>query len=478
MDQNSSSIRPLTAPILIVFIGMAGLLLVWLLPVMVSMSVMICGLIALISLSYWLSKRPWICLVVLLIGVDTPRINFKLFGLRAEPEHIAIGLLLLAMIWILRRQGLRSFRWMLADALLLGYIGMNFLSSVVMSVQPSQTLKWSLQQSLATLPYFFIRILFPEQEKFQRAVRIMVTTAGIAAAYAVFCYASHRLFGTNFGVGLDLYEGIPAAYGTQSEPNILGSFCGASFILALVLYLKERSRTLLFSAVMTAAAMALSMSRAALGATVVAAGLALIVSRRTGLIERTVLRRTAVVMLGLIVALSVLVLPSYVERFRTVDVSDLASDPDTSIRLLTFGAALEGIARHPILGNGTASIQLFFSYEEFGYEDMGIGVWIGNTEMRVLHDTGIIGLLFFLGFLLVLIRRSVHVLRRSLNVELLGLLLSPVVYVLTFQATDGALLSFFWVHLGFLATALSLSDSSGSIIKAPELPADVSGTQA
>jgi len=455
---------------------MAGVLLAWLLPVTVGMGVLICGIIVVISVTYWLSKNPFICLVVLFIAVDIPRISFKLFGLRAEPEHIASGLLLLAAIWMLRRQETLNFRWIFPDALLLGLIVMDYFSSIVMSVQPSQTLKWSTQQTLSILPYFFIRILISDAEKLRRAVRIMIGIAAAAATYAVFCYASHILLGTTLGVSLELYEGIPALHGTQYEPNLLGSFCGASFILSFIVYLKERNKKMLFCAVITATAMALSMSRAALLATFVVAGIALVVSRRTGLLDRRASRKMAAAVLGLTLTLGVVVVPSYIERFSSVDLSDVASDPDTQVRLLTWAAALDGIARHPILGNGVGSIQLFFSYEEFGYEGLEIGVWIGNTEMRALHDTGLVGLLILLYFFLVLARRSIRFLRGTLNAELLGLLLSGVVYFIAFQATDGSLLSFFWVHLGLLATALSLNGSR-SLTNAPSLPPDVSNTQ-
>ncbi|HWS18757.1 MAG TPA: hypothetical protein VN223_12105, partial [Candidatus Elarobacter sp.] len=85
--------------------------------------------------------------------------------------------------------------------------------------------------------------------------------------------------------------------------------------------------------------------------------------------------------------------------------------------------------------------------------------WIGNTEMRVLHDTGLIGLVVFVAFLVSLYRRSKTVLKLESNPELFALLASAAVYCVAFQATEGTLLAFPWVHLGLLGCAISVSAS-------------------
>jgi drug/metabolite transporter (DMT)-like permease len=75
--------------------------------------------------------------------------------------------------------------------------------------------------------------------------------------------------------------------------------------------------------------------------------------------------------------------------------------------------------------------------------------------MRVLHDTGVVGLVIFSAFLVSLYRRSRRVLKFESDPELVALLVSAVVFCIAFQATEGTLLAFTWVHLGLIGCAIS-----------------------
>jgi O-antigen ligase len=118
-------------------------------------------------------------------------------------------------------------------------------------------------------------------------------------------------------------------------------------------------------------------------------------------------------------------------------------------------SAVDEIGKHPFFGGGTSSFQLAFDWQNFGlgWQDQG---WIGNTELRVLHDTGAVGLLVFLAFLFLLTYQSWKVLKYEFSPELLALLLGGVVYSITFQATEGTLLAFPWVQAGLIGCAVSI----------------------
>ena len=138
-----------------------------------------------------------------------------------------------------------------------------------------------------------------------------------------------------------------------------------------------------------------------------------------------------------------------------MDISEPAVDPNTLTRIVQVSSAFEEVLKHPMLGGGTSSFQLAFDWQSLGedWEDQG---WIGNTEMRVLHDTGIVGLVIFFAFLMSLYRQSRKVLKLESNPELVALLVSALVYCISFQATEGTLLAFSWVHLGFIGCAISI----------------------
>src|SRR5262249_20247452 len=82
--------------------------------------------------------------------------------------------------------------------------------------------------------------------------------------------------------------------------------------------------------------------------------------------------------------------------------------------------------------------------------------WIGNTELRVLHDTGIVGLLTFMVFVVSLVWLARKALKRESCPELIALLAGGAVYSITFQATEGTLLAFSWVHLGLIGCAVAI----------------------
>ena len=67
------------------------------------------------------------------------------------------ALVCLALPLLLKRHP-QEAPWMVADYILAAYVGVNLLSSMIMSPAPGQTLKWSLQQALAILPYFILRM--------------------------------------------------------------------------------------------------------------------------------------------------------------------------------------------------------------------------------------------------------------------------------------------------------------------------------
>jgi O-antigen ligase len=314
-----------------------------------------------------------------------------------------------------------------------------------------------------------LRILAAKPEAFRRAVRVVAAVGAFQGGYALVCFFSNLMFGTDFGVEIDQYGAFPGTYGTMYEANLLGAYSAACLILIIVLYLKERRRILLVAGALTYAGLLISLSRAAIIASIVALAVLGFVGFRTGLVGWRSGKRIGVALLTVSLILSPVVVPLYIERFSTVQVSDVTADADTAVRVVTIAMAIDDIVQHPIFGNGTSSFQLLVSSRElgFGADVDETGTWIGNAEVRILHDTGLIGLTVFVWFLLSLLIAAWKRLQKQWNTELLGLVLSAFVYCLTFQTTEGTLLAFSWVHLGLIANAVSIPQTS----KVSERPA-------
>src|SRR5205807_8520754 len=116
-------------------------------------------------------------------------------------------------------------------------------------------------------------------------------------------------------------------------------------------------------------------------------------------IDQKMLAEMAAATLCIATLTAPVLITAYSERFSTVEIGDPTADANTVTRLVEFAMAWDGITQHPIAGNGTASFQLAFSWSDVepGTEAAG---WIANTEVRVLYDTGILGLGIFMSFLL------------------------------------------------------------------------------
>jgi O-antigen ligase len=339
---------------------------------------------------------------------------------------------------------------------------MNLFSSWFFSVARLQTTKWAMQQMLVILPYFFLRLLAGNASAFRRAFQIVLAVGALEAAYAIVCFYSNLLFGTKMGMEIGQYDASPGTFGTQYEANILGAYCGACSIMMLAMCLKQPCRKYLLGFAVTAAAMTISLSRAVLLATALAFVVLLVYGIWARLLTRRALTSIAATVLCVALFLMPVLLPIYTARFSSLDVSNIAADNTAQNRLLPIAISWNDVLLHPIVGNGTSSFQLMFDYSEI---DPSVEAgWIANTEMRVLHDTGAVGLGVFLLFLLALAFRARKTLQRKPNAELTALVLAALVYCISFQATEGTLLAFTWVHLGLIGCALSihkLNDQTG-----------------
>lgn len=409
-----------------------------------------------------LATRVHAAVFALLAAAVMSRFYVEIGGLKARPEHIIVVALCVAAPFVWKRRSQPTV-WVLADGLVLGYIALNILSSLVMSIAPGQTLKWAVQQTLVILPYFLLRIMVVERADLQRAVRILIAIGAAEGAYALLCFFSNLFFSTTFGVEIGQYGEFPGTYGTLYEANLLGSFSGACFVMGLILYFKERRRILLVGTALSFCGLVLALSRAALGATLLASALAVFVAFRVKLADRRVIKAVTATVLLVSLALAPVIISLYVERFRTIDAADIAADADTATRVVALLAAADDILQHPVLGNGTASFQLLVSSRDLGFgEDANdSATWIGNAEMRILHDTGIVGLALFLWFFISRVVEATRILRQELQPELLALLLAAAVYCVSFQATEGTLLAFSWIHLGLIGCAVSIYQTSG-----------------
>ncbi len=412
-------------------------------------------------------RWPYGALFVLIGCSAMPVFFVEISKWKARPEHFATVIVLLSVSVAFLASKNRSHFDKL-DYWVLVFIAINFVSSTVGSSKPSSTQRWALQNSLAVIPYFLVRYLMPNLDILRKAFRILLAVGVAESLYGIFCTLSHYAFRTDFGMSVGQYlVDVAAPYGSMYEPNLFGAYAACCAIFFLVRLLSGEDR--LVSAIglaITALGTVLSYSRAALLALVVVSIWAFWKTRHIRAVGQKSLLAPALIF-GLVCALAIAAAGGVLkERFTDLYYGGLR-DETALVRLLVLQDAWQEIPAHLFLGSGTASFNLTFDWNNYIPEFASEKTWIGNTPTRILHDTGLIGLTIFAGFFISVWRRARPLLKRAGGPDtmLLGLIGGVLLYSVSFQFTDGTILAFFWVHLGFLAAAAILGRESLDGIK-------------
>lgn len=429
----------------------SGLVAQFISPALVLETMGVCVVLIMVPVRW-----PYGALGVLLAASLMPRFTISIGGWNARPEHYAIALI---VVWLLLRRvfaGSQGVPLIGADYCIAAYILWNYVSSVLASPDPKQTLRWALLNNLAILPYFIIRVLAVNRTVLEWLFKVFVLTGIIESGYAILAFVCHHLIGSTFGVEVDQYAaGLGGIYGTQYEPNLLGSYCACLAIILIVLYFANvsRSRWLIAGIVVALAAMLFSLARAALLSFVLISVFLLVWGLLCGKLRLGAVLPLLIILCLLLVPVAVLGGKNVAARFSNWSEEGLQADTDTMGRFVAWSAAIQNIAEHPIVGNGTASFQLVADARELPI--LGNRPWVGNSAIRILHDTGIIGLALF-GLVIIAfgkqVRRVTKFHQRGTE-WIVALSAGCLIYALAFLSTDGTMLGFFWVHLGLLASA-------------------------
>ena len=418
--------------------------------------------IAAITFTSW----PLGALLVLTVASAMPRLAATVGGLHLRPEDVAIGFVAFALCGqVLKKRRLPRLHLRTFDYFLIAYVGMNFFTSAVTSPQPSLTLRWAVLNAIAVSPYFLISLMVTDESGLRRAFHLLLWVGAAESAFGILCFLSNRLFQTSVGVEAAQYGAIPGTFGTQYEANLFGSYtacCGIMFLTCFMFGARSRRAGYGLGLAITLLGALISFSRSVLLALPVAALFVIWAAIRRGQFRIRKLMPLAIGFALVILAIGPFVLGFVRERFSTIDLSELGSDATSLTRIVQMAVAAEDVQAHPVLGTGTASFQLFFNWDDYipGMQgDSDAGGWVGNTPLRILHDTGIVGLaifLMFLGFLGRAIQKAVRKAEPGTRTALVALSAGLLLYAITFQATEATILAFTWVHLGLLAAAVKL----------------------
>lgn len=383
-------------------------------------------------------------------------------------EHVAVILVGALVVWKLWRNRRRP-RVTMAGWFALGWWGMNILATVINAVNPRDSLRHIIRLGLMGATYLVIANLLHTRRAWWLAFTGFLVLGVLEAAYGLLTMALYRL-GVNLGLQLHRHIPIPIPYGTLQEGNLYGSHSASWALVFLWLVLarwRSRSRWWFVAGLaVTSLATGLSFARGAWLAFGLSALIGLIFYRRSwqGRWRRAAWVAIFVPLtLALLIGIAQIALPGspLVGRLRTFGA--LMSDATFAARVDDYALAVSDWLQHPWIGWGPGA---FFQLHGMRRWEPA---WISNLTLRTLHETGAFGLLFFAGFVSLVLAEAVGTARRANSADraaLLGLALGFFCLMLAYQSTDGMWLAAPWVHAGLLATgasALQLRDTEEAL---------------
>ncbi len=420
------------------------------------------ALAALVLLAGLLMGWPFSGVVVLILAALITRYRIDIGPVTVRPEHVAavavagIGFLQAG----LERRPLRTTPaiWFAA-----AWWVVNLLSGAWLNPDRALGLQNAARIALLPLTFFLVYNLIPDEIQWRRAVIFFLAAGVVEAAFGIFARAVYP-FGINLGVQVAWNFTEPVPYGTFEEGNLFGSHSASWAILLLMITLAgmragepRRRQALRWAGLgVLLLAVLLSMSRAAWIMFVVGATAVVIFERPSAWsqVNRFLLAAIALpLLLFIILAVTPYLPPTLPFVNRLQSFLNLEYDPTFSARLSDWALALGDWREHPLIGWGPGSFFAIHGYLR------ARPAWISNLTVRLLQETGVMGMVMFAGFFITLLAPGVKVARqqrdRMRRGRLLGLVISYAMLVgLAYQSTDGIWLTASWVHAGLIAAGV------------------------
>ena len=431
------------------------------------------GLGALAGVAALLAWWPLSAIAALLGSAALNRFVVPGGGANIKPEHIAAVALVAVLVARLalsppRPGGPRlRFGSGLALAGLLLYLGANLLASLLNAPQPADSLRLVGLITLVAVPYGLALNLITDRVTLRQALLFWLALGVLEAISGLGIMLLWRAMGLDLGVQ-QVLGAPPVPVGTLREGNIFGSYTGAVAVGLLALLLTTRRRAYLLiggaALLIVLAGLAISLSRGAWVGFV--AGAALVGLVRAGVL----LRRGAplALLVAMLVPLGVLLLAplgrtpiqsDLLGRLASLDFGTLGQQQTVLERLDTYEKAWEGITARPLLGNGTGSFG-----QRYVYRSVDEPGWVGNLELHLLYDSGLLGLAGFTLFVAMIAWQAARAYRRSREPLVRGTILALggglLSLLVAYQATEATWLAFTWVHLGLLAAATAVAGTA------------------
>lgn len=374
-----------------------------------------------------------------------------------RPEHVMIGFTLFSTLFNFILNKKNKLYLSIQSILLVVFVIYAFLGSYFNSPVVKQSYLGIAQLFIAILGFIIISQVYRGKEElvYRLVLFLFIIAAVLETLYGLVAFAIYNIGGINIGGLVTGQSGfsVVTLKGTMVEANTFGSYISSCALIVLALLLSKvhfKYNKLLFVCfILLVCGLLLSWTRAAWIGFIIGLLFLLIIFRKELNIKSIFF--TILTLCGVILPLFILI--SYIFNqsseqgvflYKILNLFETESGTG-KFRFEEFYVALEHWKTHPILGTGYFSIKIF-----------GETVWISNSIILVLHDTGILGLLLFniivLSIILPSIKYSFSV-KPEINKNkayLLALTVGMIQLLFAYNFTPAHTLTFFWVYLGLL----------------------------
>ncbi|TMK84009.1 MAG: O-antigen ligase family protein [Actinobacteria bacterium] len=418
-----------------------------------------------------LTTLPWRVLFVLLALAAT--VNRYRFGVGSTATLQVAHIILVPFalrVFLMTTEDTRN-RWRWAEWAILAFFGVNVASSVLFAVNRTQSILTAGLLGLAIMAYLATYTGLGTRFRLIFACRTVLVMATAAAALGLLSLVGFFLLHSHFGISRTDKAG-PSVAGVAYEHNIFGSFAAAAAVAFLVLL---RERNPLFSRRFCVVgfwicflAMLASLTRSAwIGFAIAAVAAVWLHGPRL----RRMSRVPQIAMTSLAVGALVVALLAFAgSTAGTILKNGVGS---TITQIVNFGSgtgadrvsewrlALQDLPKDPLIGLGTNSYgQRHLAPKKSPKLPLAQRVaYLGNLYVRTLYDTGILGFLLLLTFVVAILWPGLA-LRRApgdLAPVARAFVFGYVVLAIAFAGTDASWQAWPWIFIGVARAASSLA---------------------
>ncbi len=401
--------------------------------------------------------------VLLIVSATVDRFTFPVGPLALRAEQVAaLAAVVVLAVTLVRERRRDLLRPNLAELLLLAWLACNVLSTVLASPDRRLSAKILAVIAISSLGIFLPRRLLSLGGSLELVVRWLLVVFATEAGYSTIVYLLHA-FGPTISVAVNPASAYLGAYGTLWEQNVLGAFSAAGLVAWAYLG-PRRFRRAWIGVVACTGGLVESVTRAAWLVTVVVGGLGLVLRGQRRRLDMPMLAKAAAGGLAIIAAT---LLAARVGRYSYPAavapggggtgapsqgyLSAILNRVDVLGRLNQLPLVWDDIHADAVLGRGTGAFEKLHQFKS-------VPEHIASLPLFVLDATGLLGLVVFTAFALVVFFRAFSE-REDEIINGLGQV--ALVVALTNLATETMELMVGWLLLGLLLAAIAIRARAG-----------------